>query len=155
DAPDTGGGDNDERRRHTAFRRQLDELPAIRALFGASPLRTQRRQGADGEAGPRRAAALTVDDCRSTSTTPRPQWESLLGIPPGPDTAAAAGARTTGEAGAPDATDRDRPLWTTEHGLEWTDHVAIDRWTGGAAEARLFSVLEPATVTWEPLTLTL
>jgi CRISPR/Cas system CSM-associated protein Csm3 (group 7 of RAMP superfamily) len=30
-------------------------------------------------------------------------------------------------------------------------HVAIDRWTGGAADQRLFSTLEPHGVTWEEL----
>ena len=32
-------------------------------------------------------------------------------------------------------------------------HVAIDRWTGGAAENLLFSVLEPADLQWEQLAL--
>jgi CRISPR/Cas system CSM-associated protein Csm3 (group 7 of RAMP superfamily) len=37
-----------------------------------------------------------------------------------------------------------------------SDHVAIDRWTGGAADHRLFSVLDPAARTgWEPIQLTL
>ncbi len=34
-------------------------------------------------------------------------------------------------------------------------HVAIDRWTGGAAENLLFTVLEPATASWEPIRLSL
>jgi len=34
-------------------------------------------------------------------------------------------------------------------------HVAIDRWTGGAAENLLFSVREPETADWQPITLTL
>jgi len=36
-----------------------------------------------------------------------------------------------------------------------TDHVAIDRWTSGAAESKLFSVLEPHGVEWSPLRITL
>lgn len=33
-----------------------------------------------------------------------------------------------------------------------SDHVAIDRWTGGASDHRLFSVLAPTTtVVWEPI----
>ena len=32
-----------------------------------------------------------------------------------------------------------------------TQHVAIDRWTGGAAEGLLFSVLELHDSNWEPL----
>jgi CRISPR/Cas system CSM-associated protein Csm3 (group 7 of RAMP superfamily) len=34
-------------------------------------------------------------------------------------------------------------------------HVAIDRWTGGAAENLLFSVREPATADWESIRLSL
>lgn len=35
-----------------------------------------------------------------------------------------------------------------------SDHVAIDRWTGGASDHRLFSALDPsATVAWEPIRL--
>jgi CRISPR/Cas system CSM-associated protein Csm3 (group 7 of RAMP superfamily) len=34
-------------------------------------------------------------------------------------------------------------------------HVAVDRWTGGAAENLLFSVREPATAEWEPIRLDL
>lgn len=38
--------------------------------------------------------------------------------------------------------------------LSVSDHVAIDRWTGGAAQGRLFSVLEPALATaWHPIRL--
>src|SRR5262249_40476034 len=34
-------------------------------------------------------------------------------------------------------------------------HVAVDRWTGGAAEGFLYSVLEPNGIHWEPIRLTL
>jgi CRISPR/Cas system CSM-associated protein Csm3 (group 7 of RAMP superfamily) len=34
-------------------------------------------------------------------------------------------------------------------------HVAIDRWTGGAADGFLYTVLEPHGVEWEPMRLTL
>jgi len=34
-------------------------------------------------------------------------------------------------------------------------HVAIDRWTGGAADGALYSVLEPTEATWEPIELRL
>jgi hypothetical protein len=39
--------------------------------------------------------------------------------------------------------------------LRIADHVAVDRWTGGAAESRLFSVLEPMGAAWEPMRLRL
>lgn len=34
-------------------------------------------------------------------------------------------------------------------------HVAVDRWTGGAAENLLFSVQEPAAADWQPIRLSL
>ena len=34
-------------------------------------------------------------------------------------------------------------------------HVAIDRWTGGASEGALYSVLAPTKVEWKPMQLTL
>ena len=34
-------------------------------------------------------------------------------------------------------------------------HVAVDRWTGGAAENLLFSVEEPAAANWEPIRMSL
>nr|WP_269330504.1 RAMP superfamily CRISPR-associated protein [Kineosporia babensis] len=39
--------------------------------------------------------------------------------------------------------------------LRVSDHNSIDRWTGGAADARLFSVLEPVATRWSPLILAL
>jgi hypothetical protein len=34
-------------------------------------------------------------------------------------------------------------------------HVAIDRWTGGAADGKLFDSLEPHNITWQPLHLSI
>lgn len=43
---------------------------------------------------------------------------------------------------------------STAHGkLQKAAHVAIDRWTGGAADQLLFSVLEPHGIDWEPMRL--
>ena len=39
--------------------------------------------------------------------------------------------------------------------FETAFHVAIDRWTGGAAEGMLFSCIEPRGVQWQPIELTL
>ena len=39
--------------------------------------------------------------------------------------------------------------------LRLTTHVAVDRWTGGAADNQLFTVAEPRAATWEPIRLDL
>ncbi len=41
-----------------------------------------------------------------------------------------------------------------QFGMDEANHVAIDRWTGGAADKRLFSTLEPHHVGWQQLKLT-
>lgn len=39
--------------------------------------------------------------------------------------------------------------------LQQVFHVAIDRWTGGAANHALYSVLEPMVISWQPVEMTL
>ncbi|MBU7600229.1 hypothetical protein JGS22_021990 [Streptomyces sp. P38-E01] len=106
-----------------AFREQLDQLPAVRALFGSAP----RHKGDRG----RGRGALLVDDCHAESEIPAELWD----LAHQPDAAAAL-------------------VRLREYGLERADHVAIDRWTGGAADGLLYSVLEPHGLTWSPITLT-
>ncbi|MFD8900220.1 RAMP superfamily CRISPR-associated protein [Streptomyces ardesiacus] len=110
--------------RAAAFRRQLDQLPAIRLLFGTAP-----------DTGPGGIGALTVDDCTGEQTIPAADWQRVYDPP--------------GEDGSTAHLTALRP-----YGLERADHVAVDRWTGGAADGRLYSVLEPHGLTWRPLSLT-
>jgi CRISPR/Cas system CSM-associated protein Csm3 (group 7 of RAMP superfamily) len=121
-------------RHSAAFRAQLDQLTAVRALFGAA-----RDDGRN-----RKAGALRAEECLACLTIPKELWASVAG--PGRETS---------------PPDGDQPLRMPESirdqladvGLERSDHVALDRWTGGAADGRLFSVLEPHNVTWEPIRL--
>lgn len=80
----------------------------------------------DGDARP---SALWVDDCHSTTRVPVRGWLSLLG-------ATAPRTVTAGDAE-----------------IRVTDHVAVDRWTGGAADGRLFRVAEPHGFEYEPIRL--
>ncbi|MFJ2034270.1 RAMP superfamily CRISPR-associated protein [Streptosporangium sp. NPDC087985] len=125
------------RKHSAAFRAQLDQLPAVRALFGSA------RDGGDGGGGDRRAGALRAEECTALPTIPDALWNVV-----------------TGAEGAPDAENgRERGLAhpvldrLEDLGMAQADHVALDRWTGGAADGRLFSVLEPHTVEWEPIRL--
>ncbi|TYK52614.1 RAMP superfamily CRISPR-associated protein [Actinomadura decatromicini] len=128
-------------RRHAeAFLKQLDGLDAVRMLFGAA-----RRTATDDAptAYPWGAGALTVHECVSETAIPSDVWDIVVN-------------------GAPDnGDDTDRPApppsvrdALAARGLDQADHVAIDRWTGGAADQLLFSVLEPHGVDWEPIRLT-
>lgn len=112
----------------TAFLRQLDELPLVGALFGAAPPE-------DGVSTKLGRGALAADDCLARGgLLGGGEWDALLATALTP-----AFAASLEEKGF-------RPAW----------HVAIDRWTGGAAPHKLFSALETrAGVDWPPLTLRL
>ena len=130
--------------RSAAFRQQLRQLAAVQALFGSVP----DNDPEESKTGPeqRGAGALTVDDCYATSAVPAEDWRRAVFDLPG-----------EGQEGATaDSADRASPLETVRHhGFDKAQHVAIDRWTGGAAEGLLFSVVEPIATSWEPLLLTI
>ncbi|MFI6209177.1 RAMP superfamily CRISPR-associated protein [Streptomyces sp. NPDC051041] len=122
--------------RSAAFRRQLAQLPVANALFGTAP-DAGRTAGDEGDRS-QGAGAVIVDDCYANAEIPADLWSGLHQ----PDDA----PHSTG-----------RTAWQTlrdEHGMERADHVAIDRWTGGAADGRLYSTLEPHGLEWEPINLT-
>jgi CRISPR/Cas system CSM-associated protein Csm3 (group 7 of RAMP superfamily) len=195
DAPGHRTGNGSARDHSTDFRDQLDQLPAVKALFGAARTTpTDTRTGvAQGEPGSMAAngflwgaGALTAEECISRTDIPASLWNTLtLGSvdaengtddlnstmgtdgdqsTDGTDHAdRAADVRdTVTKPRAKDAakvrpsrlpeTVRDR---LAERGMDQADHVAIDRWTGGAADGRLYSVLEPHAVEWEPIRLSI
>lgn len=126
-----------------AFRAQLDQLRVVRALFGSA------RDDADD----RRAGALRAEECTALLTVPDTLWESVTtGTSREADTAGALEKAGDGDERLPALGDsvRDR---LEDLGMAQADHVALDRWTGGAADGRLFSVLEPHAVEWEPIRL--
>lgn len=112
-----------------AFRDQLAQLDLVMALFGAAPPSDGEREGE----APYGVGALRAEDCRSTLSLPEKEWREI----------------TTSAEYDPAMIDRLRA-----HGLDRVDHVAIDRWTGGAADQLLFTVLEPWRLAWEDIRLT-
>ena len=124
-------------------------LPLVNELFGYAKIGDEGAvdQAHENEAkhyvsGSRAAIAFT-DLLGDLNCTPE-QWNSVYRLATG----------LTSKSND----DRQKILKTIEEAkLNWlvTDHVAIDRWTGGAAEGKLFSVLEPHGVTWRPLKLSL
>ena len=114
------------------FLRQLDAdaLPLVSHLFGAAP----RARDDDPSIG---RGALAVADCyASHPEITDTRWEALL-----------VGSTDTKH----DQLPPDIIKNLVKKGLLPTQHVAIDRWTGGAAEGLLFSVLELHDSNWEPL----
>ncbi len=100
------------------------------ALFGAAPPASRVTAEDPGGVG-----AVAVEDCYSTLRIGSRRWQQVYG---------AAGA----------GLDTDPSGWLSGAGLTRADHVAIDRWTGGAAGGRLYSVLEPGALGWEPIRMT-
>ncbi|MEU1882052.1 RAMP superfamily CRISPR-associated protein [Streptosporangium sp. NPDC020072] len=121
-----------------AFRARLDQLPAVRALFGAA--RDGRERG---------AGALRAEECAALVTVPDELWDAVTGADTGGDPGESGGDEETREGALADSV-RDR---LEDLGMARADHVALDRWTGGAADGRLFTVLEPHAVKWEPIRL--
>ena len=126
-APVAAGGS--AAKHSAAFRAQLGALPAVQRLFGAA-------RDDDKE---RRAGAIRVEECMSTATIPEGLWQSVNRV----DTA-------VDEEENPKLPEQVRDR-LEDLGMAQADHVALDRWTGGAADGRLFSVLEPYAVEWEPI----
>lgn len=131
----------------------LDDLdvPVVNSLFG-SHKRAKRKPGTAVDAAAIASevgrGALGVDDCYSRVGFEREEWSRVTRATD------LAGVRTAiehldGGGVAYQATNGanagGQPL------IQPGFHVAIDRWTGGAADQFLFSVLEPHGVEWEDL----
>lgn len=128
----------------------IDTLPTllIAGLFGQRGKRMSKEEELSDKNSPLPGlSALRVADCYAKPRFAPKQWEA---IETAPDTDAD-GHMVQGA---------QSPLQKAMHdaGLESMQqafHVAIDRWTGGAADGFLYTVLEPHGVEWEPIRLTL
>lgn len=116
--------------------RHLDQVkvPLVDRLFGAArpPRRGLGSTALDGGA----RGWLRVASCYSKLVLPASRWEALVDQ-------SEAWAETGWNAKGP------RQFYRA-------DHVAVDRWTGGAADGLLYSAIEPAaSIAWEPIELRL
>lgn len=122
------------------------ELPLIDDLFGLRGLSEGDVQRRTSEFEKRHRgrpvpddsvlglAALSVDDCYGKTSLSREPWAAVQG--------AKSDANLRDVLGA-----ADLRSWSQAY------HVAVDRWTGGAADSMLYTVLEPHRAEWEPLEL--
>jgi CRISPR/Cas system CSM-associated protein Csm3 (group 7 of RAMP superfamily) len=143
-----------------SMKRFLDDLevPLVDSMFGARGLskmeeRSERRpKKRDAVAcdlphhSPRKGlGALTIDDCYAAENMHLDvsTWERIVAasadLPQNPP--------DTHMAVVNELHNARLSAWTPAF------HVAVDRWTGGAADQFLFSVLEPHAVEWEPMRL--
>ena len=134
---------------HPGFLAQLERHAIVETLLGArnDPRHDSEKNEDDVENAPLLVglSALKVEDCLSHTPLDETTLRYLLGTAPGAepnDVNAFAGGLPQYAAKGTGAPCLDPAM-----------HVAIDRWTGGAADGALFSVLEPWGFGWEPLRL--
>jgi CRISPR/Cas system CSM-associated protein Csm3 (group 7 of RAMP superfamily) len=120
------------------FPTQID-VPLIRELFGkAAKIENGDQQG--------RIGALSVIDCYANLNITPQAWANIESATTEPN-------KSTDQERKPSLRD-----YLDTAGLSQTTqamHVAIDRWTGGAADQMLYSTLEPIGFDWEPIVLEL
>jgi len=122
-------------------------VPLVDAMFGASPT---AKDVAD-------QSVVSTEDtmigkaCVSTSAAfatigKWDQWQNLLAI-----------ATRKKSSAEDDRTNAEQELVKATDGipLEFSHHVALDRWTGAAADKMLYTVLEPTSGQWSGLRLEL
>jgi CRISPR/Cas system CSM-associated protein Csm3 (group 7 of RAMP superfamily) len=109
----------------TAFIDQVSRLPLIETLFGAVKKKDDRPKSQSGR------GALSIDDCLANAPLAMAEWQKI----------ADDWDNKPGNSAIPQAVNPK---------LDVAMHVAIDRWTGGAAEGALFSAAEPR-FDWNPL----
>jgi CRISPR/Cas system CSM-associated protein Csm3 (group 7 of RAMP superfamily) len=124
------------------LKEQIKGLPLIDTLFGFSadsdseptPQKERKSKWAKG------LGALLIEDCFSKPIHPADTLQRLSQIPKD----------------NPEALDKvlqETALTTAKQETQVAYHVAIDRWTGGAAEGFLYTNLEPFHILWEPIEL--
>ncbi|HZV49350.1 MAG TPA: RAMP superfamily CRISPR-associated protein [Candidatus Dormibacteraeota bacterium] len=133
---------------------QLLPHPLVGWMFGTAPAGEEERPGHGAGTTLRPGlAAVWVADCLSRSRVEAGLWveiESARRLEPADPGVAGGrgeGARPGSEPGLREILDGSPVLRAWDPAV----HVAIDRWTGGAAEERLFSLLEPHGMEWDPI----
>lgn len=141
---------------------KLDEVSElIGLLFGAKKERP--KENGDQLANKRKErlglGALSIDDCYFRKHIELEDWQTVE----------TGGVTKIVDGREEDVSYTDQELWRALKRVEGDDnlvssttefaishHVAIDRWTGGAADGALYSVLQPTTkIGWEDIRLTL
>jgi CRISPR/Cas system CSM-associated protein Csm3 (group 7 of RAMP superfamily) len=113
------------------FLKQIN-LPLINSLFGkaATPESGESVKYLPG------LSALSVEDCYSDKTCTLSDWQKVLDATKGTKLEPVLAGVGIGE-------------------VQQAYHVAIDRWTGGAADQMLYTAIEPFGVGWESITMRL
>ncbi|HLO88056.1 MAG TPA: RAMP superfamily CRISPR-associated protein [Nostocaceae cyanobacterium] len=104
------------------------EVPLVEDLFGTRAKNNQKNKKGIG--------SLFIDDCYANIPINSSAWRNV-------------------EAATNETTLREALNNANLQNIQQAFHVAVDRWTGGAAEGMLYSNLELMKVNWKPIYLTL
>lgn len=139
----------------------LERLPVVSLLFGHAPKATEGGKKSESITDTGNKGALSFCETSFRGTSPDCDVSSLPDIIAGP----ALPGHDAGQGPEEDRTERKRAerleLNKKLAPTAWlvNDHVAIDRWTGGADDSKLFAVVAPygsgAKGGWSDLELTL
>lgn len=106
------------------------QVELVKTLFGtAAKIDKNKRQL--GYLG-----ALGIDDCYANIPISLPQWTAIQSAKNSEELQQALAQANLSK-------------------VQSAFHVAVDRWTGGAADGYLYNALEPIGITWQPIYLTL
>ncbi len=111
------------------------QVPLVEQVFGSAGTTSE-------DASSLGLGALAIADCYAQTVFDRERWTEVVNATPNTPNLEPAALRARLDAAGlgPGAMDH-------------AYHVAVDRWTGGAADGLLFSSLEPRAIDWEPLVL--
>ncbi len=124
--------DEDSKQR---FLSQTKGLPLIRELFGEAARMGENENSMREQLG--YLGSLKIDDCYTQSVRlSSEQWQAIFTAEDSQQLVSAL---------------NNANLNQTQQAF----HVAIDRWTGGAADGFLYSALEPMGIAWDPIQLRL
>ncbi len=114
------------------------EVNLVNELFGSAEKSNTNQT--DGEMG-----ALSVDDCYAKIPITPEQWGNVENAAKDTNETFSSFKNTLHQALAIPNNSNENPF----HTLQPAMHVAVDRWTGSAADGMLYSVLEPIGVDWD------
>lgn len=125
-----------------SFQEQLEDpkLELAQWLFGKAGNKQKKADGTKAIDFGR--GALMIDDCYCQKQINPEAWQAVeqaMDDPKDPTSGTIRGSLDAAK------------LTETQQAF----HVAIDRWTGGAADQMLYTALEPFNLTWNPIELTL
>lgn len=114
------------------------QLDLVNEIFGKAEKSEQKSQTSQGKIG-----ALSIDDCYATIAMEATKWSDVENTAKS-DKEEFGGFKEALKTAILPNNSTDNPFQKLQPAM----HVAIDRWTGGAAEGMLYTVLEPIGVNW-------